>query len=444
MSTVNPDQFDKKIELYQRLCDLTPVLFAMVVFKLGNVDQYLPSSETSLALRAMELVKHMNSVDGLSRLEEAVSEVSRSDNTTKGPNINHVDELVGILFRSTFPKDVLRLSVVADAFVRKSVVKDVQNIGLKDEEKLRAIIVELAMNCSQQPSKVPLLAQFVVVLEVFLSENTGLQKQLCEWFSTHYGNEFDRNAILGILPPLPDTKHRIIWMEIVWESDLGTEVNTAIGLLRIGDRWHRVSEKVGTSNRRSDVREVISNYRVSPTGAYVEPSFVSIVCNFEELHDRWEVDLASNDFHPYPVTVRLSDSSGAGRTCPDVISDADLITCADAQRWSEHVQDRGVFVTSELDGSQNCPCSLVRVLLKIASLGIWTRSKPESVGDSLVRAVRDKHLIDVPQQMHRRRTNSVTPDEVWRRIVVFFNPNIEPVDWSGMAFAPGLDINAQL
>ncbi len=55
MSTGNPVQMDKKIELNERLCELTPVLFAMVVFKLGNVEQYLPSSEAALALRAIGL-----------------------------------------------------------------------------------------------------------------------------------------------------------------------------------------------------------------------------------------------------------------------------------------------------------------------------------------------------------------------------------------------------
>ena len=96
MSTVNPVQLVKKIELNQRLCELTPVLFAMVVFRLGDVEQFLPSSEVSLALRAMELVKHMNAVSEETNLNfDTLSDFDTFTSDTESVSGKGVREIKG-------------------------------------------------------------------------------------------------------------------------------------------------------------------------------------------------------------------------------------------------------------------------------------------------------------------------------------------------------------
>jgi hypothetical protein len=110
-------------------------------------------------------------------------------------------------------------------------------------------------------------------------------------------------------------------------------------------------------------------------------------------------------------------------------------------------QELGFFVTGRIAAiAVSFPCNVFNALLNSATVGIWTRGPSESDADDA--SLRDyshvADLRDLPRLIHDRRTGAINAQSVWRRVVLYFNPNIPPLDSGSNTSLEIQQVNSQL
>ena len=171
---------------------------------------------------------------------------------------------------------------------------------------------------------------------------------------------------------------------------------------------------------------IVSNY--SSTHHSAAPvNHVSAVTEIADFQNGWEY-APNGDLLAIPITVRTLTMPGGRQTVVEV-EETCLCAYGNPEDFAIHVQERGFFATGKTNGDGSFPCPAMNAFLIHATIGLWTRG-PEDDDDNEARlhdAVRNQPANDLPKIIHGRRALAISPNSVWRRVVLYFNPNIPPL-----------------
>ena len=320
--------------------------------------------------------------------------------------------------------------VIANSILRGSIVGD--RPRFEEEDPIAAVVHGLVRDMvAHDPSHAtPAIVRFAVLLHELAPTDSQTRSNVREWFNQVCSPAgYDFETVLGALPSVPDASQRYFWLDLFWDEPIpGEGTSTALGYLRCGHLKYLLVRDNSDSGRRSQLEEIAGPSLVAPRPG-LSMNHISVAVRFEELHMDWECRAETNRERPelleVPMTLRLSDNI-SGRVCQIAINQSHIVPFDDLDAFSIHVQTTGVFATGKLGHACDCPCDVIRVLLKHATIGLWTRGVPESDENEvqIQKVLMNLRIDEIPRIIHQRRTGAVSRDSVWRRTVLFFDPNV--------------------
>jgi hypothetical protein len=289
--------------------------------------------------------------------------------------------------------------------------------------------------------------RFCVLLSELCSSLPELQKSLREWFGNHCAPAgYNYDAVLGELPDLPDQSKRFLWLDVHWsEMTPGESASVATAYLRCGHLQYRVADEHSRLPEQVQFAKVVRIYNESQQRE-CPVNHVAAVIKRSKMIDAWDIDPETNDPLPLPVTVREENNNGA-LNCPKHLDDNTNANWDTEESLALRTQNLGVFVTGRIAATAiGFPCKVFNALLNCTTIGIWTRGPCETDDDD--RTLRDhSHVLDLcelPRLIHTRRTGAIDVHSIWRRVVLYFSPNIPPLARDTDTLVDIQQVNSQL
>ncbi|WP_339746156.1 hypothetical protein [uncultured Rubinisphaera sp.] len=338
--------------------------------------------------------------------------------------------------------------MIANSILRGSIISDRPHSD--SDHPIASIVHGLVrdMIANDPEQSTPAIIRFTVLLNELFPADLQVRTDVGEWFDTVCKPAgYDYAAVLGSLPVFPEESQRYFWLDLFWDDPIPGEANSnALAYLRCGHLCYPIMRDMNPIDKHSQLVKAVNSSSI-PSHNSLPLNHVSVAVRFEELNKTWEYQIATNEegieLLEAPITLRLLNNT-AGRVCQISIEDSHITPFGEAEAFSIYVQSNGIFATGQLDGSCDSPCHVIKALLKHATIGLWTRGAPESESEEneIRKVLLNQRIDQVPQVIHRRRIGAISPDSLWRRTVLFFDPNIEPL--SANADDDILAINSQL
>lgn len=333
------------------------------------------------------------------------------------------------------PVEIVRSAVaIANAMLRGSVISDSPNPVA--QHPMVSVVQELVrdMVSNDPENSTPAIVRFCVLLHELLPSDSDARRSMREWFDEHCCTAgYDFHSVLGELPNFPDVSERYFWLDVFWDAPIpGESSATAYAYVRCGQIEFLVSCDSNESDKHTQLQTVV-DVRLPSLSTTLQQAVnhVSVAVSFEELNRKWECGTGSNGslhFLNVPVTVRMLNNT-LKRVCRTEVKPCHVIAFSQTDAYSTHVRENGIFATGKLDGTQNCPCNVIRTLLQHSTIGLWTRGTADSDADEqeLQSALLGKRIGEVPKTIDGKRTGMLAADSCWQRAVLFFDPNIKPI-----------------
>jgi hypothetical protein len=384
------------------------------------------------------------------RLFTGIATISRSQSASGEVSKQAVNALIGMLRRhsneQTKSQRILSTARIAHALLRNSLSPDV-GFSSPGQHPIAVILRSLINDPIASSGETHPAIRFCVLLSELLSVDAELQAVVRGWFDLYcVPAGYNYHAVLGQLPDIPNPQSRSFWLDVHWEdSTPGDAERTAVSYLRCGSLQYRVQDERSRRKDHEQFVNLVRSYRDDHHAA-CPVSHASAVIERSKMLEPWEYETTTNNLLPLPVAVREESTNGQ-RACParlDTESNSDWDT---RENLAIRSQDQGVFVTGRLDADSSCfPCEMFQALLNCSAIGIWTRGDCESEPDDVTLRCNTyvDSLSELPALIHRRRIGAVSSDAIWRRVVLYFNPNIPPLVRDSNELPDIQQVNAQL
>ncbi len=359
-------------------------------------------------------------------------------------NPEAISALIGLI-RQTDLDRVLPLARIAHTHLTGSLIPDMQALNA-GSHPIANIMHSLINDPISSTGDTHPAIRFCVLFCELCSTIPELQQSLREWFQIQcVPAGYDYNAVLGELPDFPEESKRFMWLDVHWNAATpGESTSTATAYLRSGKLQYRVIDDLSRSSKESQFAKVVRTYH-GEQQQNCPVNHVAAVILRSQMTEAWDVDPQSNELLPLPITVREENNIGV-RTCPSRL-DANTNASWDTEdNLSLRTQTLGLFVTGRIAATAvGFPCMVFNALLNCATVGIWTRGPCESDADD--QSLRDHcvaNLCELPRVIHNRRTGAINIQSIWRRVVLYFNPNIPPLEIGTDTSSSIEQVNSQL
>lgn len=333
---------------------------------------------------------------------------------------------------------------IANTFIRGSILCDLQ---FSPHEHLFKTIIHGLVREMASTEDVHPLPKLVVYLHKLMAGDDDVRTQLKTWFDQAcVPAGFDFNKLDVDLPPCPDSTQQFVWMDVAWEQPVPGEekATSAHAYLRCGHLQYKYAHQAASDQPTQQSGNMIRQF-LKQDAAKAHINHVSIVVDPDDFHADWELDEDPEgaDLLDLPVTVRCKNGT-LKRKCPPTIDATHLIAFPGEEAYSTHAIQTGIFATSQTDSSNCKPCDWLKAYLANAVVGLWTRGPSEDKDALIHGALKDTPLPDVPAMVHKHRMGP--PDSFWRRVVLYFNPNIQPLqmETSDEVIGNAMELNGQL
>jgi len=356
-----------------------------------------------------------------------------------------IKALIGLIRQHDLDR-LLPLARIAHAHLRNSLIPDMQpsNAG---SHPIANIVHSLINDPISTAGNTHPAIRFCVLFCELCSTIPELQQSFREWFRTQcVPVGYDYHAVLGELPDFPEESRRFMWLDVHWnDATPGESASTATAYLRCGNLQYRIADDRSRLGKEMQFAKVVRSYNERQQQD-CPVNHVAAVIQRSNMLEAWDVDPHSNELLPLPVTVREESNNGV-RICPSRL-DANTNANWDTEdNLSLRTQTLGFFITGRIAATAlGFPCVVFNALLNCATVGIWTRGPCESDADdqSLRNHSYVSDLCELPRLIHNRRTGAISVQSIWRRVVLYFNPNIPPLE-CGMDTSLSIEqVNSQL
>jgi hypothetical protein len=417
--------------------------FLPIRFDDGNVDGLYPDIDVILDVREWDVDSIVDLI--LRRHKHCRGEKSFKQKEKGEITSQAISALIGVIRQHDLER-LLPLARIAHAHLRNSLMPDTQPSN-SDSHPIAIIVHSLINDPISTAGDTHPAIRFCVLLCELCSIIPELQKALRNWFQTYCvpaGYLYD--AVLGELPYFPEDSKRYIWLDVHWSNPMpGESAITATAYLRCGKLQYRVADNRSQLDEEMQFAQVVRSY-YEKQQKDCPVNHVAAVTQRSKMLEGWDSDPQTKDPLPLPVAVR-EENDNRRRICPSQLDANTNANWATEENLSLRTQCLGFFITGRIAAiAVSFPCDVFNKLLNSATVGIWTRGPSESDADDA--SLRDNShvadLRDLPRLIHDRRTGAINAQSVWRRVVLYFNPNIPPLD-SGLNTSLEIQqVNSQL